>query len=92
MDFGYLGLVPDRQSGRRRKVWALVLVWRYSRHCFVWPTTSPDARGGGGEAGGGLGVLRWHAPLPRHRQLPGSGGPRRGWIKEGDDGRIIDPG
>ena len=40
MDFGYLGLVPDRQSGRRRKVWALVLVWRYSRHCFVWPTTS----------------------------------------------------
>ena len=40
MDFGYLGLVPDRQSGRRRKVWALVLVWRYSRHYFVWPTTS----------------------------------------------------
>ena len=40
MDFGYLGLVPDPQSGRHRKVWALVLVWRYSRHCFVWPTTS----------------------------------------------------
>ena len=53
MDFGYLGLVPDPQSGRRRKVWALVLVWRHSRHCFVWPTTSQrlDAVVEGLEAG-----------------------------------------
>ena len=36
MDFGRLGLVTDPESGRR----ALIAVWRYSRHCFVWPTTS----------------------------------------------------
>ena len=35
-----LGLPPDPESGRRRTVWALIVVWRYSRHCFVWPTTS----------------------------------------------------
>ena len=40
MDFGRLGLVTDPESGRRRTVWALIVVWRYSRHCFVWPTTS----------------------------------------------------
>ena len=27
-------------TGRRRTVWALVLVLGYSRHCFVWPTFS----------------------------------------------------
>ena len=40
MDFGRLGLIADPESGRRRTVWALIVVWRYSRHCFVWPTTS----------------------------------------------------
>ena len=40
LDFGRLGLVTDPESGRRRTVWALIVVWRYSRHCFVWPTTS----------------------------------------------------
>ena len=40
MDFGRLGLITDPESGRRRTVWALIVVWRYSRHCFVWPTTS----------------------------------------------------
>ncbi len=40
MDFGRLGFIRDPESGRRRAVWALVVVWRYSRHCFVWPTTS----------------------------------------------------
>ena len=40
LDFGRLGLIPDPESGRRRTVWALIVVWRYSRHCFVWPTTS----------------------------------------------------
>ena len=40
MDFGYLGMVPDPETGRRRKVWALIVVWRYSRHCFVWPMVS----------------------------------------------------
>ena len=40
MDFGYLGMVPDPETGRRRKVWVLIVVWRYSRHCFVWPMVS----------------------------------------------------
>ena len=40
MDFGRLGFIRDPESGRRRTVWPLVVVWRYSRHCFVWPTTS----------------------------------------------------
>ena len=40
MDFGRPGLVSDPETGRRRTVWALIVVWRYSRHCFVWPTRS----------------------------------------------------
>lgn len=40
LDFGRLGLIPDPERGRRRTAWALIVVWRYSRHCFVWPTTS----------------------------------------------------
>ena len=35
MDFGRLGLIPDPESGRRRTAWALIVVLRYSRHCFV---------------------------------------------------------
>ena len=38
MDFGRLGLIHDPETGRRRAVWALILVLGYSRHCFVWPT------------------------------------------------------
>ena len=37
MDFGRLGLIHDPETGRRRTVWALILVLGYSRHCFVWP-------------------------------------------------------
>jgi len=37
MDFGRLGLILDPESGRRRVVWALVIVLGYSRHSFVWP-------------------------------------------------------
>lgn len=37
MDFGRLGLMVDPDSGKRRVVWALVLVLGYSRHSFVWP-------------------------------------------------------
>ena len=40
LDFGRLGLVLNPDTGRRRTVWALVLVLGYSRHCFVWPTFS----------------------------------------------------
>jgi len=37
MDFGRLGLVLDPETGRKKLVWALVIVLAYSRHCFVWP-------------------------------------------------------
>ena len=39
-DFGRLGLVHDPETGRRRTVWALIVVLGYSRHSFVWPTFS----------------------------------------------------
>ena len=35
-DFGRLGLIPDPETGRRRAVWAMVIVLGHSRHCFVW--------------------------------------------------------
>ena len=37
MDFGRLGIVVDGATGRRRVIWALVIVLLYSRHQFVWP-------------------------------------------------------
>ncbi len=37
MDFGRLGMLLDRATGKRRAVWALVIVLLYSRHQFVWP-------------------------------------------------------
>ena len=40
LDFGRLGLVPDPETGRRRMVWALIVVLAYSRQSFVWPTFS----------------------------------------------------
>ena len=38
LDFGRLGLMEDPETGRRRTVWALIVVLAYSRHSFVWPT------------------------------------------------------
>ena len=40
LDFGRLGLIHDHETGRRRAVWAFLLVLSYSRHCFVWPAFS----------------------------------------------------
>ncbi|HUG86870.1 MAG TPA: hypothetical protein VMM13_20035 [Euzebya sp.] len=37
-DFGRLGLINDRDAGRRRVLWALVLTAVVSRHTFVWCT------------------------------------------------------
>jgi transposase len=36
VDFGELGMMFDEESGRRRKVWALVFTAAFSRHTFVW--------------------------------------------------------
>lgn len=38
VDFGDLGLLFDEETGRRRKVRALVFTAAYSRHTFVWLT------------------------------------------------------
>ncbi|MGV9867442.1 hypothetical protein [Rhodococcus koreensis] len=36
IDFGYLGYLTDPETGRRRKVHALIFTAVYSRHMFVW--------------------------------------------------------
>jgi transposase len=36
VDFGYLGMLADPVTGRRRKVHALIFTAAYSRHLFVW--------------------------------------------------------
>ena len=36
-DFGRLGMITDPATGRRKAVWAMVIVLCHSRHCFVWP-------------------------------------------------------
>jgi hypothetical protein len=40
VDFGYLGMLDDPVTGRRRKVHALVFTACWSRHMFVWLTFS----------------------------------------------------
>ena len=40
IDFGYLGMLTDPETGRRRKVHALIFTAVYSRHMFVWLTYS----------------------------------------------------
>lgn len=36
-DFGRLGLIPDPATGRRKLVWAMIIVLCHSRHSFLWP-------------------------------------------------------
>jgi transposase len=36
LDFGYMGMLHDPVTGRRRKVHALIFTAVYSRHMFVW--------------------------------------------------------
>ena len=36
LDFGYLGMLADPVTGRRRKAHALIFTACYSRHMFVW--------------------------------------------------------
>ena len=40
LDFGRLGYIEDPETGRRRTVWALLVVLVHSRHSFVWPSYS----------------------------------------------------
>ena len=78
VDFGRLGLFYDPDTGRRRAVWALIVVLGYSRHCFVWPTYGQkleDVIAGLESAWAFFGGI---PPLLGHRQFPaGGGGSRR---------------
>jgi transposase len=38
VDFGQLGMMDDAETGRRRKLWALIVTLSVSRYQFVWPT------------------------------------------------------
>jgi transposase len=38
VDFGCMGWMRDPHTGRRRKLWVLVVTLSHSRHLFVWPT------------------------------------------------------
>jgi transposase len=44
IDYGRLGMWLDPATGRRRTVWAFVMVLPCSRHMFVRPTLSMDQR------------------------------------------------
>src|SRR3984885_2966060 len=68
IDFGYLGMLADPVTGRRRKVHALIFTACYSRHMFVWLsfTQTLAAFVAGCEAG--VGVLRRRVQGPGSRQ------------------------
>jgi transposase len=40
VDFGRMGMMLDRETGKRRALWALVVTLSFSRYQFVWPTFS----------------------------------------------------
>lgn len=38
IDFALMGTVDDAETGRRRKLWVLLVTLSFSRYMFVWPT------------------------------------------------------
>ena len=58
IDYGQLGVWTDPAIGRRRRVWAFVMVLAYSRHMFVRPVIAMDQRAWTRGARGGVHVLR----------------------------------
>lgn len=38
VDFGLMGMLVDPDTGKRRKLWALIVTLSFSRLMFVWPT------------------------------------------------------
>jgi transposase len=67
VDFGRLGYVWDPRAGRKRLLWALVVVLVSSRHQYVHTTLAEDPRPDR-RARGCLGVLRRHHPAGHPRQ------------------------
>ena len=42
IDFGCMGTMLDRESGKQRKLWVLVVHLTHSRYSFVYPTFTQD--------------------------------------------------
>lgn len=40
VDFGEMGLVVDAATGKRRRLWVLIVTLSFSRQMFVWPSFS----------------------------------------------------
>jgi transposase len=38
VDFGEMGTIVDAETGKRRRLWVLIVTLSFSRHMFVWPT------------------------------------------------------
>src|SRR5690606_6356747 len=38
VDFGSMGFIVDNETGKRRRLWVLIVTLSFSRHMFVWPT------------------------------------------------------
>lgn len=38
VDFGAMGFITDAETGKRRKLWVLIVTLSFSRYMFVWPT------------------------------------------------------
>lgn len=38
VDFGEMGYLIEPETGKRRKLWVLIITLSFSRHMFVWPT------------------------------------------------------
>ena len=67
----------DAETGRRRKVHALIFTAVVSRHMFVWLSYSADAERGDRRVRGGVGVLRRGVQGPDPGQPQGRGHRRR---------------
>jgi transposase len=44
VDFGYVGLMVDPETGKQRKAWAFIMILSYSRHRFVRFVFGQDSR------------------------------------------------
>lgn len=44
VDFGYVGLIVDPETGKQRKAWAFIMILSYSRHRFVRFVFRQDSR------------------------------------------------
>ena len=83
LDFGRLGLVADPETGRRRTVWALIVVLAHCRHSFVWPTAGTASSGPPSARSWRTSSPDWRWPGPSSAASPGTWSwtiSRRRWL------------